>query len=155
VKNDLKVRILDDHGRQDAELRGDVLQALMLDAVVPRSIDARVYEGYVTLVGTADWQYQRDEAEFVAGNVFGVVGVIDEVTLVSGGVEVGDVRNAIRKALDRDAKLDADLLSIDTHDGTVTVTGIVGSWAEHDSAMAAAWAAPGVTQVEDHIVVGY
>jgi osmotically-inducible protein OsmY len=60
-------------------VRGDVLQALMLDAAVPSSIDASVKEGMVTLTGMAPFNYQRAEAEFVAGNVPGVIGVDDQV----------------------------------------------------------------------------
>ena len=155
VKNELTVRILGDQGRDNAEIRGDVLQALMLDGLVPKSIDARVDDGWVTLTGTANWQFERDEAEFVAGNVFGVIGVVDEVTLTSPSPDSGEVKKSIKKALERNAKLDAGMLSVDSYDGTVSVTGTVGSWAEHDSALAAAWAAPGVKQVEDHVLVGY
>src|SRR5262245_28844297 len=63
VKNDLQVRIMTDARRDDADLRGDVLQALMLDSSVPATVDAKVNDGYVTLTGTAEWQYQRNEAE--------------------------------------------------------------------------------------------
>jgi osmotically-inducible protein OsmY len=66
VQNELDVRLLDDSKRDDAELRGDVLQALMLDSLIPTTVDARARNGSVTLSGTADWQYQRDEAEFLA-----------------------------------------------------------------------------------------
>jgi osmotically-inducible protein OsmY len=155
VENDITVRILGDHGRDDAELRADVLQALMLDGLVPETIDARVQDGWVTLTGTADWQFERDEAELVAGNVTGVIGVDDEVMLMSPRPDAHDVKKSIKKAYERNAKLDADLLSVDTLDGTVTVTGTVGSWREHDAAIAAAWAAPGVKKVEDHVLVGF
>jgi osmotically-inducible protein OsmY len=75
VNNNLDVRILTEQRRENSELRGDVLQALMLDAVVPTTVDATVKDGMVTLTGTAQWQYQRDEAEFVAANVLGVIGI--------------------------------------------------------------------------------
>ena len=67
----------------------------------------------------------------------------------------GDVEDSIKKALKRNAKLDADDLSVDTHNGTVAVTGSVSSWSEHDAAIAAAWAAPGVTNVDDYVTVDY
>jgi osmotically-inducible protein OsmY len=153
VKNELDVRLLSGDARDDADVRGAVLQALMLDSVVPRTIDARVDDGWVALTGTATWQYQREEAEFVAGNVRGVIGVANEVRLEAPEPDAGDVKESIRKALERSAKIDADLLSVDTHDGKVTVTGTVSSWSEHDAALAAAWAAPGVSNVEDHIVI--
>ena len=79
VNNDLDVRILDENRHDDADLRGGVLQALMLDALVPNTIDASVKDGFVTLTGTADWQYQRAEAVFIAGNLDGVTGVENDV----------------------------------------------------------------------------
>ena len=155
VNNRLEVRILDEYGRQDADLRGAVLQAMALDGLIPKTIDARADDGLVTLTGTAAWQYQREEAEFVAGNVPGVVDVDDQITLTNPEPKVGDVKQAIELALQRDAKLDAEGLSVNTHGNLVMLSGAVGSWGEHDAAVAAAWAAPGVTAVEDRIVVEY
>lgn len=155
VNNRLQVRILDEYGRQDADLRGAVLQAMALDGLIPKTIDARADDGLVTLTGTAAWQYQREEAEFVAGNVPGVVDVDDQITLTNAEAKAGDVKQAIEQALQRDAKLDAEGLRVNTHGNMVMLSGAVGSWGEHDAAVAAAWAAPGVTAVEDRIVVEY
>ena len=155
VDNDLKVRILTDNGREDADLRGSVLQALMLDSLIPNTIDAKVVDGWVTLSGTAEWQFQRDEAEFVAGNVFGVIGVDDEIFLENPEPKAGDVKESIKKAFKRNAKLDAKDLSVDSYNGTISLSGIVSSWSEHDAAIAAAWAAPGVTEVDDNLIVDY
>src|SRR6266576_3516137 len=69
VDNELQVRLMGESKRLDADLRGAVLQALMLDGTVPPTVDARVTDGVVTLTGTADLQNQREEAELVAGNV--------------------------------------------------------------------------------------
>ena len=155
VDNELKVRILTEQRREDADLRGDVLQALMLDSLVPTTIDAKVEYGYVTLTGNADWQYQRDEAEFIAGNIIGVTGVENDVYLNVLQPSPSDVRESIKKALKRDAKLDAASLSVETVNGTVVLTGTVHSWSERDAAVAAAWAAPGVTAVDDLLTVTY
>jgi osmotically-inducible protein OsmY len=155
VNNDLDVRILNEKQHEDADLRGDVLQALMLDALVPNSIDANVEGSFVTLTGTADWQYQRDEAEFIAGNVAGVTGIDNDVYLTSPTPYAGDVRDSIKKAMKRDAKLDAKNIDVDTLNGTAILTGTVRSWAEHDSAVQAAWAAPGVTNVDDRLDIVY
>jgi osmotically-inducible protein OsmY len=153
VKNDLDVRILDENRHEDAELRGDVLQALMLDVLVPSTVDASVKGGFVTLTGTADWQYQRDEAEFIAGNVLGVTGIENDIMLTSPEPYASDVKDSIQKAFGRDAKLDADNIGVETLDGTAILTGTVSSWAEHDSAVDAAWSAPGVTDVDDRLVI--
>jgi osmotically-inducible protein OsmY len=156
VNNDLEVRILNQDRRADADLRGDVLQALMLDGLVPSTIDAKVDDGVVTLSGTANWQFERDEAEFVASNILGVISVDDEIDLVPPAPSTGDVKHSIKKAMERNAKLDADSVSVDSSDGgTVTLKGTVSSWSDHDEAVDAAWAAPGVTDVKDHILVAY
>ena len=155
VKNDLQVRIMNQDRRDDAELRGDVLQALMLDSIVPSTIDAKVDDGMVTLTGTANWQFERDEAEFVAANVHGVVSVDDEIDLVPPSRTAGDVQHSIKKAMERNAKLDADSVAVDSSNGTITLDGTVSSWADHDEAVSAAWAAPGITNVKDHIHVAY
>jgi osmotically-inducible protein OsmY len=113
------------------------------------------YDGAVTLTGTASQQFERDEADFFAANVRGVVSVDSEIELTSPTPYPGDVKHAIKKALERNAKLDADGLSVSSSNGTITLDGAVGSWSEHDEAVAAAWAASGVTRVEDRISVVY
>jgi osmotically-inducible protein OsmY len=155
VDNELEVRILNGNRRNDADLRGGVLQALMLDSLVPSTIDAKVKDGWVTLTGTAEWQYQRDEAEFVAANILGVVAVDSEIELMGPTPSADNVQHSIKKAMERNAKLDADSVSVDSSNGTVTLRGTVSSFADHDEAVAAAWAAPGVTRVEDHVLVSY
>jgi osmotically-inducible protein OsmY len=155
VDNDLQVRLLNDDRRTDAELRGDVLQALMLDSRVPSTIDAKVDDGFVRLTGAANWAYQRDEAELVATNVRGVISVVNEVEVVPAAPTAHDLEHSIKKAMERNAKLDAESVSVESSNGTVTLRGTVSSWADHDAAVEAAWAGPGVTRVKDHILVAY
>ena len=154
VDNALEVKLLNETKREDADLRGDVLRALMLNSLVPPTIDARVDDGIVTLTGTADWQFQRDEAEYAASNIVGTLDVFDDIA-VKPRPNAGDVKDKIKEAFKRNAKLDAGDLSVTTSDTTVTIKGDVSSWAEHDDAIMAAWSAPGVTQVEDRIKVEY
>ena len=155
VENELNVHLMTDGARSDADVRADVLQAMMLDTLIPATIDAKVNDGEVALTGEAEWQFQRDEAMLVAGNIRGVVDVWDEIAIVGPPPEAIDVQDAISKAFDRSAKLDANSLTVETSKGTVTVKGTVQSWAEHDEAIDAAWAAPGVRDVRDRIVVFY
>jgi osmotically-inducible protein OsmY len=153
VDNELEVRLLSEHGRGDADLRGDVLRALQLDSSVPDTVDARVDDGWVTLTGTASSQYQREEADYVAGNIAGILGLDDQIELRDVEPSRGDVEEDIRNAFKRSAKLDADNVAVETYPGRIVLTGYVSSWAEHDEALAAAWAAPGVSNVDDHIEV--
>jgi osmotically-inducible protein OsmY len=155
VDNLLQVRLMDEERREDADLRGDVLQALMLDGLVPKTVDAKVDDGFITLIGTVDWQYQRDEAEFVASNIVGALDVFDEIELNHPTPNAGDVQESIKKAFKRNASLDADDLLVSSDNGTVTIAGSVSSWSEHDEAIDAAWAAPGVTSVHDRMTVAY
>ena len=103
----------------------------------------------------ADWQYQRDEAEYVTSNIVGALDVFDEIDLEHPTPNAGDVEGSIKKAFKRNAGLDADDLFVSTDNGTVTINGTVSSWAEHDEAIDAAWAAPGVTSVDDRMTVAY
>jgi osmotically-inducible protein OsmY len=155
VENKLRVRLLTGSHRDDADLRADVLRALMLDSLVPGTVDASVADGYVTLRGKADWQYQRDEAERVAGNVAGVLDVWNDIVITGTLPDANGIKDAIESALGRRAKVDANSVKVRTGGGTVTLEGKVGSWAEHDEAVAAAWAAPGVRDVDDRLRVEY
>ena len=151
VANELQVQIPDKDRRDDEDLRGDVLEALMLDVSVPTTVDAQARDGFVTLTGTAQWHYQREAAEFRTATVPGVAGIDNAISLTRTP-DAREARDAIRAAFGRDAALEADGLSVETSsDGLVILSGTVSSWAAHDHAVAAAWSAPGVTQVADRI----
>ena len=113
-----------------------------------------VDDGFVTLTGTADWQFQRDEAESAASSIAGLRDVFDDIALKPRPSSIG-IEESIAAAFKRNAGLDAGQLSVTTSDGTVTIRGDVRSWAEHDQALAAAWAAPGVSNVDDRINITY
>jgi osmotically-inducible protein OsmY len=155
VDDRLEVGIATSDRPADADLRGDVLDALSLDSVVPTSLDAAVLDGIVTLAGPVDWRYQREEAEFVAGNVPGVLRVENHIRLRLGAAGATVSEQAIRKALARDAQLDGGAVDVEISDATVTVSGSVRSWAVHDAAIAAVWSAPGVREVDDLLTIAY
>jgi osmotically-inducible protein OsmY len=153
VANELRVRLPDADRRADEDLRGDVLEALMLDVSVPMTIDAQARDGLITLTGTAQWHYQREAAESRTTDVPGVAG-IDNAIILTQVPDARDAADAISGAFRRHAVLAADALSVETSSGgLVILSGTVSSWAAHDHAVAAAWSALGVTQVEDRIRV--
>ena len=154
VKNSLDVRPLIGDRREDAVLRGEVLQALTLNSLVPAGIDAKVRDGIVTLAGKVNWNFEREEAEATAGNVRGVRGIRSALVLIPGAKSV-DVKGAIEQALTRNATIDSEGVSVETSDGKVTLSGFVSSWAARDAAIEAAWSVPNVTHVEDHIGIRY
>jgi osmotically-inducible protein OsmY len=155
VANDLTVRLPDRDRRDDEDLCGDVLEALMLEASVPMTVAAQARDGFVTLTGTVQWHYQREAAESRTASVPGVTGVGNAIALA----EAPDARaaaDAISCAFRRDAVLDAGRLSVETFSGgLVILSGTVRSWAAHDHAVAAAWSAAGVTDVDDRLRVEY
>jgi osmotically-inducible protein OsmY len=155
VNNDLDVRLINRNRKEDTELRADVLQALMLDSLVPSTIDARVRDGVVTLTGIADYQFEREEAERVVINMVGVVNLINDVKIVHPTADADDVKRAITDSFERNATIDAERVRVTTSSDTVILEGLVSSWAEHDAAVAAAWSASGVKHVDDRIEVTY
>jgi osmotically-inducible protein OsmY len=111
-----------------------------------------VSDGWVTLRGTVDWQYQRDAADGAVRTLAGVRGITNDIS-VGPRVQPADVQTRIEAALKRSAEIDARRVHVSVSDGRIRLTGNVQSWAERDEARRAAWAAPGVTAVEDQMAV--
>lgn len=118
------------------------------------AVQVKVEDGFVTLTGTVDWQYQRDAAERVARPQQGVRGLSNQIAL-KPHVQAGDIQRRIEEALKRQADIEADKITVSVMGGKVTLGGRVRAFFERDTAERAAWAAPGVTAVEDRIAVGF
>jgi osmotically-inducible protein OsmY len=126
---------------------------LKWNTVVPNErLTVAVTNGHLTLNGTLDWQYQKDAAARAVGNLMGVTAVINHI-IVQPRVKTTDVRDKIEAAFKRSAEIDARRVNVTALDGKVILSGNVHSWAERLEAERAAWAAPGVTQVEDRLAV--
>jgi osmotically-inducible protein OsmY len=111
-----------------------------------------VKNGWVTLEGEVEWQYQRQTAENVVRRIKGVKGVSNTI-LLKPSAEPTEVKRKIQEALRRSAEVDANRIEVEARGGEVVLKGTVRSWIEREEAERAAWAAPGVTKVEDRIVV--
>jgi osmotically-inducible protein OsmY len=154
VDNRLEVAVLNAQRREDAELRAGMLEALMLNTAVPESVDVEVEAGSVTLRGTVNWHHERQVAQAVAERVVGARNVVDEIELVQPpSPDASEVQERIARALLANGGAGADQLLISSSAGKITITGRLRSWAEHDDAIAAARATPGVTELEDRISV--
>lgn len=153
VAEALKVVLPSSHVRTDTDLAHSVVSALRWDVQVPdESVKARIEDGWVTLEGELEWQYQINAAERAVRNLTGVRGVSNQILLKTRAL-APDVKHRIESALKRHAELDSKQIQVEVLNGRVTLTGKVRSWAERQEAELAAWSAPGVTKVDDELFV--
>ena len=153
VANDLNVRLIGEYQRTDSDIAQAAVNALQWNTVVPASrVTVAVSNGWITLKGNLDWQYQKDAAARAVRDLTGVLGVNNNI-VVQPRVKSSDVRDKIEAAFKRSAEIDARRIAVTAQDGKVILTGNVRSWAERREAERAAWAAPGVTQVDDRLAI--
>jgi osmotically-inducible protein OsmY len=153
LANDLTVRLTDGQTRTDSDIALAASNAFKWSTEVPAErVTISVSRGWLTLKGEVDWHYQRDAAARLVRDLRGVTGVANEIS-VRPRVSATDVQSKIEAALTRSAELDARRIHVGTRDGKVTLTGNVTSWTERQEAERAAWAAPGVREVDDRLVV--
>jgi osmotically-inducible protein OsmY len=152
---ELEVKLPGSGEQTDADIAEAAESALRWDILAPQDrIKVTVEKGFLTLEGEVDWEYQRSAAKKAVLNLTGVKGVANEIT-VKPNVAPIDVKAKIEAALKRNAILDAEQIHVQADGGKVTLSGCVSSWAERDEAEAAAWSAPGVSEVKDVIAVTY
>jgi osmotically-inducible protein OsmY len=153
VANDIEVRIPTVDEKPDPEIAREAVAAIK--ARLPYSwerIKVIVKNGYVNLEGEVEWQYQRETAEAAVRWLQGVKGVTNFIE-IKPRAEPGEVKRRIEEALRRNAEIDAERIVVETEGSKVILKGTVRSWAEREEAERVAWAAPGVTKVDDQIVV--
>jgi osmotically-inducible protein OsmY len=153
VANDVKVRLPGAMERNDADIASAARNSLDWNTLVPGDrMTVTVSNGWVKLEGKVDWQFQRTEAENAVRHLTGVKGVTNLLTITEQATP-SEVESRIEDALKRSAELDARRVWVETRNGTIVLHGRVRSWAERREAENAAWAAPGVADVENKITV--
>ena len=139
--------------RSDGEIADAAERVLAWNGKVPiGAVRVRVQGGWIKLTGTVTWEYQRRAAERAVRFLQGVTGVTNDIAL-KRQVTALDIKSRIAMAFRANADVDAGRVTVELRDGQVTLRGTVQSLAERREAERAALAAPGVTLVDDHIVV--
>src|ERR1700759_319103 len=153
VANDIVVRLPAIDQRPDPDIARDTVAALKSELPISHDkIKVIVKDGWITLEGSAEWQYQKTTAESAVRKIKGVKGVTNVVQL-KPAVQPTDIQRKIQEAFKRSAEVDADRITVEAKGSEVILKGTVRSWTEREEAERVAWSAPGVTHVEDRIVV--
>ena len=152
VADELEVKLPGDSVRDDSDIAASIAHTLRWHSQVPDTVEAEVRNGVVTLRGDVEWSYQRAAVERAVRDVIGVRSVVNLIS-VKPRVKPSDVKERIADSIKRSAELDAESISVLTHNGTVRLAGRVHSLWEKRAAEEAARAAPGVAKVENELVV--
>jgi osmotically-inducible protein OsmY len=153
IANEIQVKIPLSGARSDTDIAEAAANALRWHVATGRtSIKPVVVDGWVTVSGQVQWGFQKTAAENLMRNLIGVKGVIDNIQVVSP-LKVADLKRKIEDAFRRHAVLDAKAIEVKIDSATVTLDGYVHTWQEHEDAARAAWAAPGVGNVNNHLQV--
>jgi osmotically-inducible protein OsmY len=153
VVDDINVRVPTAAQRPDLDIASDAIAALKTALpLTHKDIKVIVRDGWITLEGEAEWNFLRETAHDTVRGVKGIQGVVNLIQLKPKAA-ADQIKQKIEQAFRRNAEVDANNITVETRDGEVTLKGTVHSWFERQEAESAAWRAPGVTKVEDHIVI--
>jgi osmotically-inducible protein OsmY len=151
VANDIEVKLFSE--RTDADIAEAAVRALQWDASVPADkIQVTVSKGWVTLKGEVNWNFEKQDAERVVRRLTGVKGVSNLIT-VKPSTTPSELKKRIEDALVRNAKVDANKITVEVQGSKAILKGAVRAWVEKEEAERVAWLAPGVTSVENRITV--
>lgn len=152
IAQEIQVRFASDKKTNDDEIAQRAVNILAWNSSVPRdAIHVKVQDGWVTLTGEVSWNYQREAAETGIRRLSGVLGVSNDITLIPLA-QPADIEQRIRSALKRQAEIEASRIRVSVLDnGRVSIEGEVDNWEERRAVERAAWSAPGVRMVEDHL----
>lgn len=153
VAGDLEIKLFGTAARNDFDIAHSALSSLRFNSSVPYDgVKILVENGWITLDGKVEWQFQKLAAENTVKHQLGVKGITNRIE-IKPKFNAADVKSKIQSAFARRAQLDANQVTVDALGSKVTLSGMVRSWQEKHQAEQAAWSAPGVSQVENDVVI--
>lgn len=153
IAQEIEVRLSSDKKTGDDQIAQRALDIIAWDTTIPdEKVRIKVQKGWITLSGEVDWYFQRNAAEAAVRKLSGVTGITNSL-VIKPRVQAGDIKQRIEKALKRNAELEAENIRVVVAGGRVTLEGQVNAWHERAVAERAAWAAPGVVSVVDHLAL--
>jgi osmotically-inducible protein OsmY len=154
IAQEIEVRYSSDKKTADDEIAGRALAILRWNTVIPPdSVQIRVQDGWVTLTGEVDWQFQRIAAESQIRRLSGVAGLMNSIT-IKPHAQTADIKTKIEEALKRSAEVEARNIRVSRiGDTRIALEGTVHDWQEREAVTNAAWSAPGVLSVEDRLTI--
>lgn len=153
VVEEIEVRLSDEAKRSDEDIAAAAVDRLAWDVSVPAdAVQIKVENGWVTLTGAVDWNYEKEAAGDDVRRLLGIVGVSNEIS-IKPRIDVSNVRDDIVHALHRSWFFDPETVKVSAEGGKIRLSGTVRSPHDRQVAAATAWAAPGVTDVENDLVI--
>jgi osmotically-inducible protein OsmY len=153
VAMDVEVVYPSSHKKSDAAIAQAAVDVLSWSNLVPKDrIHIEVEDGYITLEGEVQWQYQRDAARDAVKDLQGLKGISNLIT-VRPAATTFLIKDNIKKALQRMANIEADNITLLTEDKTITLKGKVRSWREREEVEQVVWSTPGVSAVNDELEI--
>ena len=154
IAQELAIRFPNHKHTADDEIAARAFKIINWDTTIPHGgVQVKVQKGWVTLSGEVEWGFQQSAAEDAVRKLSGVVGITNAI-MIQPKVAAIDVRDRIEQALSRNAVLEVNNIRVEVAGGHVKLWGKVNAWHDRTLAERAAWAVPGVNEVDDHLTIG-
>jgi len=155
VVEKIEVVFSDANQKGDNEIASEIMNAFKWHWDIPNDkVNVKVEDGWVTLTGELEWNYQKEAAKKTVSNLVGVKGIVNNIMIMTLSKDRTE-KEGIENAIERDGRIDNRSIEVEVVHNTVTLKGIVDSWYQKKETERIAWNAPGVKQVQNDLIVDF